>query len=78
MNSIEEFVKKYEEFFLKNDMDVSHSLKGKWYFSMYNNEFDYYDCFIEFETLEQLVDIIIGEITFHLNCAIERNGYTSI
>ena len=74
--SIEEFVKKHEDFLLRNKMDVSHSIQGKWYFSIYEEEYHYYDCFIEFKTVEELVDIIVGEIAFHLDCAIERNTNT--
>lgn len=70
--TIEEFVDKYKAFFLASNMDVMHSLRGKWYLSAYIAEYNYYDCFVEFETLEELVDIILREQTFFMSCALER------
>ncbi len=69
--TIEEFIDEYKEFFMATQLDVAKSLKGKWYLSAYNEEYSYYDCFIEFNTLKELVDIVTREWSFLLHCAIE-------
>jgi len=69
--SIEEFVEKYKDFFMATELDVAKSIKGKWYLSAYNEEYSYYDCFVEFETVEELVDLVTREWAFLVNCAID-------
>ena len=38
------------------DMDVAESMKGQWFFSRYNKEFDYYDTLVRFETAKELAE----------------------
>ena len=74
--TIESFIEEYKDFFMATGFDVAHSIKGKWYISAYVEEYDYYDSFVEFETVEELVDILTREWAFLLHCAIE--GYTEV
>ena len=72
--TIEAFLEKHEDFFMASNMDVCHSIKGKWYIYAYIKEYKYYDFFVEFETLEELIDIIIREQTYFMSCALEQEA----
>ena len=70
--TIEAFIEKYKDFFMATNMDICHSIKGKWYIYAYIQEYKYYDFFVEFETLEELIDILIREQTYFMSCALEK------
>ena len=55
-------VKEHKALLKATDMDVAESMKGQWFFSRYNKEYDYYDCLIRFETAKELAEIILGEL----------------
>lgn len=72
--TVEAFIEKYKDFFMASNMDVCHSIKGKWYIYAYIKEYRYYDFFVEFETVEELIDIIIREQTYFMSCALEKEA----
>jgi len=70
---IENIIKEYQSLFMATDMDVCHSIKDVWYFTRYNKQYNYYDCLVRFETAEELVQIILGELALDMNCTIGNN-----
>lgn len=68
---IEKIITEYKKLFDATDMDVARSMKGEWYFARYNKEYDYYDCFVHFQTAKELVEIILGELALDLLLTIE-------
>ena len=59
---IEKLIEEHKALFEATNMDVAASIKGKWYFSRYNEEFDYYDVIVPFKTAKELATILLGEI----------------
>ena len=59
---IEKLIKKYQPYLSMTDMDICHSLKGKWYFFRYSQKHNSYEMFTEFETASELIEIVIGEL----------------
>lgn len=71
LEKIEKIITDYRKLFDATDMDVARSIKGEWYFSRFNEEYGYYDCFVRFKTARELVEIILGELSLDLLLAIE-------
>ena len=70
---IREFVSENKGFMTAVGYDVANSLiDGKWYCYEYSKEFDYYEFFVEFNTVSELADILIKEMTMKLELAVER------
>lgn len=76
---IKKILDKHKNLFDATDMDVAQSMKGQWYFSRYNEEYDYYDCFVRFKTAKELAEIILGELALDILVTIdcEPEGITS-
>ena len=55
-------IEQHKAIFEVTDMDVAESVKGQWYFSRYNKEFDYFDVLVRIETAEELAEAIVGEL----------------
>ena len=68
---IEELLKKYEHFFQTTNADVTKSVKGKRFFYYIDDKSDEICNVVEFETATELEEIILHEIAFDLNTAIE-------
>lgn len=68
---IEKLLKEHKALFKITDMDVAQSLKGQWFFSRYNKEYDYYDCLVRFETAKELAEIILGELSIDIFSSID-------
>ena len=70
---IEEFINEYRTFLVNNNMDVAKSIiSNRWFVYRYEETYGYYDFFIEFSTVSQLVDIILDEMEFQLYFAIGK------
>lgn len=70
---IQEFITEYRDFLAANNIDVAHSmLKDEWFIYQPHDDYDYYEYFIQFSTVSELVDIILDEMTFELYSAIKR------
>lgn len=68
------FIEKNRSFLSVNNIDIAHStLSGDWFVYNYNKQYHYYEYFIRFSTVTQLVEIISEELRFELHCAIESN-----
>ena len=59
---IEKLISTYQPYRAMTDMDICHSLKGKWYFFRYSQKHNSYEMFTEFETASELIEIVIGEL----------------
>jgi len=70
---IKSIITKHKAIFDGTDMDICQSIKGRWYFSRYNKEYNYYDCFREFDTADELVKIVLGELAFDMYYVINKN-----
>lgn len=68
---IEKLLDEHKALFEVTDMDVAQSLKGQWYFSRFNKEDGYYDCFARFETAKELAEIILGELALDIFACID-------
>ena len=69
-----DFVAKYRTLLLANGIDVAFStLSDDWFVYNYNKEYRYYEYFIRFHSVSELVKIITDELNFEFNCAIENN-----
>ena len=67
------FINEYHDFLSANHIDIAHSLtSNSWFVYHYVKEYGYYEYFIRFSTVSQLVDIILDEMRFELYCAIEK------
>lgn len=72
-NEIKEFITKHHDFLAANNIDVAHStIKDEWFVYQFQETYGYYEYFIKFTTVTQLVDIILDEMTFELYSAIEK------
>lgn len=71
---IKKLVEKVKALLLATDMDVSESIKGHWFFSRYNEEFDYYDVLAQFKTAEELAEIILGELSSDMFTTIDAES----
>ena len=69
---IEKLIKKYQPFLSMTDMDICHSLKGKWYFFRYSEKNDCYEMFTQFETATELIEIVIGELCMDATFLVEE------
>lgn len=70
---IEKMVNDYKALFEVTDFDVAHSLKGEWFINRYNDEFDYYDTFVRFETAKELAEILLGELAIDIFTSIDAD-----
>ena len=68
---IEELLKKYEHFFQTTCADVTKSIKGKRFFYYIDDKSDEICNVVEFETAAELEKIILHELVFDINTAIE-------
>lgn len=68
---IKKILEEYKALFEITDMDVAESIKGQWYFSRYNKEDEYYDCFVRFETAKELAEIMLGELAMDIFTTID-------
>lgn len=68
---IKELLKKYEHFFQTTNADVTESVKGKRFFYRIDDKSKEIFNVVEFETAAELEEIILHEIAFDLNTAIE-------
>lgn len=70
---IKEFITEYRDFLAANNIDVAHStINDEWFIYQPHNDYDYYEYFIQFSTVTELVDIILDEMAFELYCAIKK------
>lgn len=70
---IENFINDYRAFLVNNNIDVAKStIDNTWFVYRYEKGYGYYDFFLRFTTVSELVDIIIDEMRFKLYCAIEK------
>lgn len=70
---IEKLIKKYQPYLTMTDMDICHSLKGKWYFFRYSEKHDSYEIFTQFETATELIEIVIGELCMDATFLVEES-----
>lgn len=71
---IEKFIDEYRGFLLHNNIDIAKSIiDNTWFVYRYEKQYGYYEYFIRFSTVSQLIDIILKEMKFELYCAIEKN-----
>ncbi len=70
---IEEMIEQYKELFQATDMDICRSLKGKWYFFRFSKKCKSYDCYTEFETAEELLKLIIGELAMDITHLLNKD-----
>ncbi len=68
---IEKLLKEYEGVIKSTDMDVCKSLKGRWYFLRYSEEYGYYECFRQFSTAEELIHMMHSELMVAMNDTLE-------
>lgn len=70
---IEKFINRYRGFLSNNNIDIAKSIiDNTWFVYRYEKKYGYYEFFIRFTTVSQLVDIILKEMEFELYCAIEK------
>lgn len=70
---IENFINDYRAFLENNNIDIAKSTIDKeWFVYRYDKNYGYYDFFLRFTTVSELVDIIIDEMRFELYCAIDK------
>lgn len=69
---IEKLIKTYQPYLAMTDMDICHSLKGKWYFFRYSEKHDSYEMFTQFETASELIEIVIGELCMDATFLVEE------
>ena len=62
MDKINRILEECKGIFEVTNMDVAKSLKGMCYFTRYDESNDEYDCFIRFETAEELAELMLGEL----------------
>ncbi|MBE5952103.1 MAG: hypothetical protein E7260_11040 [Lachnospiraceae bacterium] len=72
-NKIREFIESHREFLKVNNIDIAYSdISNEWFVYYRDRRYNVYEFFIKFETVEQLVDIILQEVEFKLRCTIEE------
>ena len=70
---IKEFITEYRDFFVANNIDVARStINDEWFIYQPHDDYDYYEYFIQFSIVTELVDIILDEMTFELYSAIKK------
>lgn len=69
---IQKLIEQYQPYLSKTDMDICHSIKGKWYFFRYSQKHDCYEVFTEFETAKELIEIVIGELCMDATFLVEE------
>lgn len=70
---INNFIKEYRSFLSSNHIDVAKSMiENTWFVYRYEKRYGYYEYFIRFSTVLELVDIILDEMKHELYCAIEK------
>ena len=70
---IKAFITEYRDFLATNNIDVAHStIKDEWFVYQRQEEYGYYEYFIPFSTVNELVDIILDEMKFALHSAIKE------
>lgn len=67
---IRKILKEYKPLLKRTNMDVCESVKGRWYFMQYDEEFEEYESIREFETAEELIDIFTRELALCMNLEI--------
>lgn len=71
--SIQYFIDTHKNFLIANNIDIAHSsVKDEWFVYRFETDYHYYDYFIKFETVSQLIDIILQEMTFSLRSSITK------
>lgn len=70
---IEKLIEEYADLFKKTNMDICRSLKGKYFFFRFNKKYNNFECYSEFETAEELLKIIVGELAIDINYLLEKN-----
>lgn len=68
---IELVIKEYRGYLDNSNYDICHSIKGVWFFYLYDNVHNIYECFYKFITADELTQIITGEIINNVNMAVE-------
>lgn len=68
---IKKILEQHKSLFEATNMDVAESVKGQWYFTRFNEEEGYYDCFVRFETAKELAEIILGELALDIFVTID-------
>lgn len=70
---IQEFITEHRDFLAANNIDVAYSIiSDEWFVYQTQSEYGYYEYFIQFSTVSELVDIILDEMRFALYSAIEK------
>ena len=70
---IERLIETYRPYLSMTDMDICHSLKGKWYFFRYSEKHNTYEMYTQFETANELIEIVIGELCMDATFLIEED-----
>lgn len=70
---INDFIKEYRVFLSNNQIDIAKStIENEWFVYRYEKRYGYYEYFIRFYTVLELVDIILDEMKHELYCAIGK------
>ena len=70
---IKDFITEYRDFLIANKIDVAHStVKDEWFVYQRQEGYDYYEYFIQFSTVNELIQIILDEMEFALYSAIKE------
>lgn len=70
---IKEFITEHRDFLAANHIDVAHSaIKNTWFVYQPQEEYGYYEFFIQFSTVTELADIILDEMEFELYSAVKK------
>jgi len=73
---IKKLVEEHRAFLEKNGIGVMQPLLGgKWYCYQYSAKYKQYEFFTEFKTAEELMDIILMELTFELELKADKSIY---
>ena len=63
---IQKLLEEHKALFEATNMDVTESVKGHWFFTRYNAEYDYFDAVACFKTAQELAEILLGEIALDI------------
>lgn len=70
---IKAFITEYRDFLATNNIDVAHStIKDEWFVYQMQEEYGYYEYFIQISSVSELVDIALDEMEFALYSAIKK------
>lgn len=70
---IKAFITEHHDFLTSNKIDVAHSaIMDEWFVYQRKEDYGYYEYFIHFSTVAELIDIILDEMEFELYNAIEK------